>query len=259
MRCTIIRPVVLVRSAVLASLSIYAIAVHAGGGPLGIDSRLSYDDSGIWKRKNQVILFDGLIVAVGLGALWEGGENRLGRTFWQSIDSTALAGATSTVLKLAFQRVRPADTNNPNEWFKGTHNQSFPSGEVTVVSSIVTPFVVEYGHDHPAIYALELLPVYDAIARVKVRGHWQTDVLAGFAIGTLAGPGRIHGTARSFSMSCRMDSVWGSGRDFDVGGDVIGEVFPGRRMALISIPISESDRGWRSRSARRLPLRRGWP
>jgi membrane-associated phospholipid phosphatase len=178
---------IIIRSTAIVLLSICAAVAHAGGGPLGIDSRLGYDDSGVWKRKNQVILFDGLIAAVGLGALWEGGENRLGRTFWQSIDSTALGGASAIVLKLAFQRVRPADTNNPNEWFKGTHNASFPSGEVTVVSSIVTPFVLEYGHDYPAIYALELLPVYDGIARMKVWGHWQTDVLAGFAIGTLAG------------------------------------------------------------------------
>ena len=66
----------------------------------------------------------------------------------------------------------------------GHGNQSFPSGEVTEVSAIVTPFVLEYGRDHPGIYALELLPVYDGIARMKVQAHWQTDVLAGFALGT---------------------------------------------------------------------------
>ena len=55
------------------------------------------------------------------------------------------------------------------------------------MSAIVTPFVLEYGHDYPGVYALELLPVYDAIARVKVQAHWQTDVLAGFALGTLTG------------------------------------------------------------------------
>jgi undecaprenyl-diphosphatase len=51
----------------------------------------------------------------------------------------------------------------------------------------VTPLVLEYGHDHPQIYALELLPVYDAVARMKIRGHWQSDVIAGFALGTAAG------------------------------------------------------------------------
>ena len=51
----------------------------------------------------------------------------------------------------------------------------------------MTPFVLEYGAEHPAVYALELLPLYDAIARVKVRAHWQSDVLAGFALGTAVG------------------------------------------------------------------------
>ena len=64
---------------------------------------------------------------------------------------------------------------------------SFPSGEVTAVASAVTPFVLEYGPDHPAAYALELLPAYDAIARVRSRGHWQTDVLAAWLLGTAAG------------------------------------------------------------------------
>ena len=48
---------------------------------------------------------------------------------------------------------------------------------------MVTPFIAEYGHDHPAVWALALLPTYDAIARVKVQGHWQSDVLVGAAIG----------------------------------------------------------------------------
>ena len=55
------------------------------------------------------------------------------------------------------------------------------------MAGMVTPFVLEYGPDHPAVYALELLPAYTAIARTRVRAHWQTDVLAGWAIGTAAG------------------------------------------------------------------------
>ncbi len=51
----------------------------------------------------------------------------------------------------------------------------------------MTPLVLEYGREHPPVYALELLPVYDAIARMKVRAHWQSDVIAGFALGTGVG------------------------------------------------------------------------
>jgi acid phosphatase family membrane protein YuiD len=154
----------------------------------GIDHTVPYDDSGIWKRSNQEVVEYGLIAAEIGGALWEGGESRLGRTFWTSIDSSVAAGVVSQVMKVAFSRVRPRDSGpppgDPNLWFKGNGNESFPSGEVTMVSSIVTPFMLEYGHDHPGVYALALLPVYDAIARVKVQAHWQTDVLAGFALGS---------------------------------------------------------------------------
>lgn len=45
----------------------------------------------------------------------------------------------------------------------------------------------EYGHDHPSVCALSLLPIYDAVARVKTGSHWQTDVIAGAALGTLTG------------------------------------------------------------------------
>jgi undecaprenyl-diphosphatase len=58
--------------------------------------------------------------------------------------------------------------------------------EITIA---VTPFVLEYGAEHPAVWALELPPVYDAIARVRSQAHWQTDVLASLAIGTAIGYG----------------------------------------------------------------------
>ena len=103
------------------------------------------------------------------------------------IDSSALGAISSEAMKHIFTRARPSQTSDPNQWFQGSGHYSFPSGEVTLVTSAVTPFMFEYGHDYPAVYALALLPVYDAIARVKTQSHWQTDVLAGAALGTLSG------------------------------------------------------------------------
>ena len=163
------------------------VTAYAAGGPLAIDHRLSYDDSGIWKRSNQLALLNVMIIGELAGGIWEGGDTRLGKTFWQSIDSSALAGIWAQGLKYAFTRARPGQANDPNLWFQGGAHFSFPSGEVAAVSAIVTPFVLEYRHDNPSIYALELLPVYDGVARMKVWGHWQTDVLAGFALGSLTG------------------------------------------------------------------------
>jgi hypothetical protein len=159
----------------------------AGGGPLGIDHQVNVDDSGVWQRKYQRDLIDLMITGEIAGAIWEGGETRMGKTFWQSIDATAIGGISAEVMKVAFSRERPSETDNPNNFFKGDGHRSFPSGEVAAVSAIVTPFVAEYRQDNVSVYALELLPAYDMVARVKVRGHWQSDVLAGFAVGTLSG------------------------------------------------------------------------
>jgi PAP2 superfamily protein len=167
----------------VAALLVAACPGMAGG----IDHVVDYDNSGIWKRSNQQALIYTLIGGEVVGALWEGGETRLGKTFWQSIDSSAIGAVSSEALKHIFTRSRPDQSSDPNLWFQGKGHYSFPSGEVTAVSAIVTPFVLEYRHDAPAIYALELLPLYDAIARVKVQAHWQTDVLASLALGTLTG------------------------------------------------------------------------
>ncbi len=182
------RPTLIVRLSLLLALLLRVPTSVAGGGLFGIDHELTYDNSGIWRRGNQEALEYGLIGGEVVGAIWEGGETRFGRTLWQSVDASAASGVVALAMKYAFSRVRPVDSNNdPNLWFKGHGNQSFPSGEVTAVSSIITPLVLEYGPEHPLTYALEVLPVYDGIARMKVQAHWQSDVLAGFALGTGTG------------------------------------------------------------------------
>jgi len=162
-------------------------SAQAGGGLFGLDHVVPLDDHGIWARRNQLLLLDGMLATEAGIALWRGGDDRLGHTAWQSIDATFVGGVASEVLKRTFTRARPNETSDPNQWFQGGGHSSFPSGEATITSAIVTPFILEYGHDHPAVYALALLPAYDAVARVKVHGHWQSDVLAGLALGTTAG------------------------------------------------------------------------
>lgn len=165
---------------------------RAGGGLLGIDHRLHYDNSEIWKRSNQTTLLDGTLITVGAGALVLGDDSKLGDTFWRSVDALVVTGVATTAMKYTFQRERPTQTSDPNLFFQGTHAESFPSGEVAAMAAAVTPFIVNYGDEHPAVYALALLPAYDAVARVKTRGHWQSDVLVGAAIGVGAGIWMAH-------------------------------------------------------------------
>lgn len=164
----------------------------AGDGPFGIDHRLHYDNSGIWKRSDQLALEYGSILTVAGGALVLGDDNRLGDTFWRSVDAMALGSLATQGLKVTFQRERPSVTADPGKFFQGIHAQSFPSGEVTAMAAAVTPFIVTYGEEYPAVYALALLPTYDAVARMKTRGHWQSDVLVGAAVGVGFGVWAAH-------------------------------------------------------------------
>ena len=180
------------RPLLFTAMTLLPAIACAAGGPFGIDHQIHYDNSGIWKRSNQTTLIYGTVFTVLGGALAFGDQDKLGDTFWRSVDALAVTSLSTEGLKLTFQRERPSQTSDPNRFFAGTHAQSFPSGEVAAISAAVTPFMVNYGPDHPAVYALALLPVYDAVARVKTRGHWQSDVLVGAAIGTGVGLWAAH-------------------------------------------------------------------
>ena len=170
-------PVLLLPMLVLTSSRSYA----------GFDHEWSLDENGIWARKYQTALQDGVIALELAGSLWYGNDNELGHTYWQTIDSSVISGVAAQLLKYGFSRARPYQGDNPNAWFKGSGYQSFPSGEVTLQASFVTPFIVNYARQDPWVWALELLPAYDAIARLKSQAHWQTDVIAGWALGTGVG------------------------------------------------------------------------
>ncbi|HMB57875.1 MAG TPA: phosphatase PAP2 family protein [Arenimonas sp.] len=173
-----------------AFLSLVLLApasAFANDGPLLIDHLVKYDDSGIWKRSNQTGLAAGAAVAVIGGAMFVDSDSRLGRTFDQALDSMAFTAGTTTLMKYGFSRERPSENPDPNSFFSGKGHQSFPSGEVAEITAVVTPFIAEYGGDHPWVYGLALLPAYDAVARVKVHGHWQSDVLVGAGIGAAFG------------------------------------------------------------------------
>jgi len=171
----------------LLSFLLLSSCAFAGGGPFGIDHEWSLDQSGIWARKVQTALETGTIAVELGGALWLGNDDPLGHVFWQTIDASAVSGVAAIGLKYAFSRARPYQGNDPNKWFKGRCCQSFPSGEVTLQASFVTPFIRRYEKENPWIWSLEALPVYDAIARMKSQAHWQTDVIAGWVLGSAFG------------------------------------------------------------------------
>ncbi|HLZ98045.1 MAG TPA: phosphatase PAP2 family protein [Steroidobacteraceae bacterium] len=146
-----------------------------------------FEATGIYSRKNQQML--GAVVIGGtLGyALWEGSETTSGKTAWKSLDSMALAGITTELMKDIVQRPRPSQSSDPDLWRQGGGNKSFPSGETATMAAFVTPVIMEYQREHPAVWALSVLPIYMGKARMASQGHWLSDVLAGGAVGVAAG------------------------------------------------------------------------
>lgn len=156
-------------------------------GPLGIDHMITFDESGIWSRPNQLRV-QGLSAATVIGgSLYLGTESRLGKTFNSALDSMLVADMSSAALKVITQRPRPRNINDPDLWRQGSSHKSFPSGEVTHITAVVTPFIYEYRDDYPVIWGLGILPAYVGLARMKSQAHWQTDVLAGMALGAASG------------------------------------------------------------------------
>ena len=113
-----------------AAILLSPAVVFASDGPLGIDHRIHYDNSGIWKRSNQTALMYGTVVTVVGGALAFGDQDKLGDTLWRSVDALAQTAVGAGALTLAFQRERCSQISDPNRFFAETHSQSFPSGKV---------------------------------------------------------------------------------------------------------------------------------
>jgi undecaprenyl-diphosphatase len=159
----------------------------ACGAMADIDHRLNFDESGIWARSNERAVRYLSAVAVVGGALYEGSDSRLGATFWKASESMIAANVAAEALKRITRRARPSEGNDPNDWFGSTSHKSFPSGEVSHITAVVTPFIAEYAREYPAVWGLAALPVYVGVARMKSQAHWQTDVLAGVALGACIG------------------------------------------------------------------------
>ena len=170
---------------VLSSVALPGAAQNCGWSR--IDRLVAEDRSGLWNPN----LYRGALAAASVagagGALWEGAETRLGKTMWQGVEAQLLAGVSAEAGKRIFTRTRPYQGDNPCQWFEGKAFDSFPSGETSLAAALVTPYVLEYAAENPAVYAMLALPLWVGTGRVKNQAHWQSDVIAGWAVGGLSG------------------------------------------------------------------------
>jgi membrane-associated phospholipid phosphatase len=154
-----------------------------------IDHRVTKDTGGIYSVQDAVPV--SLAVLAAGCALWEGSEDRLGKTCWEAGESGLVAAVAAEGLQYLTGRESPAQTGDPSRWFSGGKG-SFPSTHVSVTTAVLTPFMYQYIREDPWVGALAILPLYEMVARVKAQQHWQTDVLAGAALGFAVGAYEAH-------------------------------------------------------------------
>ena len=71
------------------------LAAHAAAALLsplaeagGIDHKVSTDNDGVISRSNQIYLEQATVIVLIGGSLWEGGESRIGNTYWRALDAS---------------------------------------------------------------------------------------------------------------------------------------------------------------------------
>ncbi|MEP6883320.1 MAG: phosphatase PAP2 family protein [Gammaproteobacteria bacterium] len=159
------------------------------GRAAGLDHRVTEDTSGLYSLQDAVPVSLALLAA-GC-AWWRGTEERLGKTCWEAGESALGSAVAAEAVQFITGRRAPSASADPNQWFRGGKG-SFPSTHVAVTTAAVTPFIYQYIHDEPLVAVLALLPMYEMVARVKAREHWQTDVIAGAALGFAVGAYEAH-------------------------------------------------------------------
>ena len=116
-----------------------------------------------------------------------------------SLKALVVAEAVTLTLKVAVGRSRPYVASDPGRLHPFAFNRdhfSFPSGHTAHAFSMATVVARHFGADHRWVpYVSYGLATTTAVSRVLERKHWPTDVLAGAAVGILAG--RLVGTSGS--------------------------------------------------------------
>jgi membrane-associated phospholipid phosphatase len=130
---------------------------------------------------------DAVPTAAVFGATWGYalilGDHDGYREGWAMLEAAALSGVTDYALKFASRRETPAQTSDPNQWFRS--GRSFPSFHSTAAFAVGT-VLAESGNDDYRYLRRLLgygLGVFTSYGRLKHNAHWLSDTVAGAALG----------------------------------------------------------------------------
>jgi membrane-associated phospholipid phosphatase len=135
---------------------------------------------------------DKFIVFPALGIGYLGGlvtgSSTVRRITVRAAEAGLLASAANAVLKVAVGRGRPIDRPGDPDFFQPLtlRDNAFPSGHTALAFALATSFAAET-RDRLSDVGFYSLATLTALARVNFDRHWTSDVIAGAAVGVVAG------------------------------------------------------------------------
>jgi membrane-associated phospholipid phosphatase len=123
-------------------------------------------------------------VIVFVGSLMQPND-RFQDAAFTSFEAVLMSNLAANALKAAFGRSRPRQNRGADDFEPFSGNTSFPSGHATTVFAFVTPWLAYYSG--PATWAAAAVAGGTAVARLSLRYHWPSDVVAGGALGAMTG------------------------------------------------------------------------
>ncbi len=133
---------------------------------------------------NAIIVLPATAIVYGI-ARWSG-HTALAGSAERSAVSILATGAATLVLKEAFGRLRPHDSQDDAAVFRPfSGHSSFPSGHASVAFAVATTLAEEHPSWGPRCLAYSAASLV-AWSRVRDREHWTSDVVGGAALGICA-------------------------------------------------------------------------
>ena len=112
-------------------------------------------------------------------------DERFQDAAFTSLEAVVMSNLATGALKAVFGRARPYQELGAGEFEPFSGNTSFPSGHATTAFAFLTPWIVYY--PGPVTYTAAGIAGGTALARLSLRFHWPSDVLAGAFIGSMTG------------------------------------------------------------------------